>query len=184
MRISVPAARVLTWDLENRPSTYWYQDRTTAEITAIAWSWGKAVTCMALGQYPLELILSSFLAAYTEADMVTGHYIRKHDLPIVNFHMLEKGYPPLEPKLTQDTRLDLKKGKDLSVSQENLAAMLGCKAPKVQMNQVKWREANRLLPEGIVSTMKRCVGDVQQHMEMRKRLLQLGWLKPPKVWRP
>jgi len=29
----------------------------------------------------------------------------------------------------------------------------------------------------------RVVGDVQQHMEMRQRLLELDYLRPPSIWR-
>ena len=57
--------------------------------------------------------------------------------------------------------------------------MLGIDAPKVQMDQKKWREANRLTPEGIALTKERVVGDVIQHMELRNALIELGWLDPP-----
>ena len=184
MKISVPATRILTFDIENRPLSYWFDGQTTAEITCIAWSWGKQVTAMALGDHSLDTILVAFREAYDQADIVTGHYIRKHDLPILNSHMLEAGMSPLSGKLTHDTRLDFRKGKDLSLSQESLAAMLGCKAPKVKMDQTKWRAANRLSGDGIALTVERCVGDVKQHMEMRGKLLELGWLRPPRMWRP
>jgi hypothetical protein len=32
-------------------------------------------------------------------------------------------------------------------------------------------------------TRKRVVGDVQQHIEMRERLLRLGYLAAPVVWK-
>jgi hypothetical protein len=32
-------------------------------------------------------------------------------------------------------------------------------------------------------TKKRVVGDVQQHIEMRARLLRLGYLGPPVLWK-
>jgi hypothetical protein len=31
--------RVLDFDIENRPLSYWYDGKSTAEITAIAWWW-------------------------------------------------------------------------------------------------------------------------------------------------
>ena len=47
----------------------------------------------------------------------------------------------------------------------------------------KWRAANRLTPEGLAEVRKRVVGDVQQHIEMRARLLELGYLGPSSMWR-
>jgi hypothetical protein len=71
----------------------------------------------------------------------------------------------------------------LSGSQENIGAMLGLDHPKVQMNQAKWRAANRLTPEGFKVVRERCEGDVRQHIEMRARLLELGYLGPPVLWK-
>jgi hypothetical protein len=50
------------------------------------------------------------------------------------------------------------------------------------MNQVKWRSANRLTPEGLALVRERVVGDVQQHISLRRELLSLGYLKPARVW--
>ena len=60
--------------------------------------------------------------------------------------------------------------------------MLGLNYPKVKMDQTKWRSANRLTPEGLALTRERVVGDVLQHIELRQRLLDLGYLCPPTLW--
>src|SRR5690349_17074327 len=79
--------RVLDFDIENRPLAYWYDGATTAEITAIAACWmdePRSMRVWLLGpDEPLEM-LEGFLFMYNLADMVTGHYIRRHDLPILN----------------------------------------------------------------------------------------------------
>jgi hypothetical protein len=129
-------------------------------------------------------MLGEFLEAYRAADMVTGHYIRGFDLPLVNAMLLEARLPLLEPKLSHDTKLDLLKISGLSKSQENLGALLGLEHPKVSMDQAKWREANRLTKKGIALTKKRVVGDVEQHGELRNEALSLGLLGPPKLWIP
>jgi hypothetical protein len=36
-------------------------------------------------------MLEKFLVAYNAADVVTGHYIRKHDLPLINDHCIRMG---------------------------------------------------------------------------------------------
>lgn len=178
--------RVLDFDIENRPLSYLGPDYTTAEITAIAWSWAdqKKIHCRALGEVEYVDMLRAFVKAYDAAGMVTGHYIRRHDLPIINGAMLELGLPPLSPKLTSDTKLDLVKRQYLSASQESLAEMLGVEKNKYHMTQPKWREANRLTPKGIALTKRRVRDDVRQHRELRVKLLKAGALKPPSVWRP
>ena len=181
--------RILDFDIENRPLSYLGQDYTTAEITAIAYCWADQpkmqVTCWLLGLDDPQAMLVGFRMVYDSADMVTGHYIRMHDLPIINGALIERGLAPLDEKLTCDTKLDLvKKGPVFSASQENLCAMLGLPAPKIHMNTVMWREANRLTPAGLKLTAKRAVGDVIQHMALRRELVRRDLLSVPKVWRP
>jgi hypothetical protein len=178
--------RVLDFDIENRPLSYLGSDYTTAEVTAIAACWHgkpKTMTLWLLGRDTPTAMLNGFRVMYNAADMVTGHYIRMHDLPIINGAMLEYGMDPLEDKLTCDTKLDLvKKGPVFSASQENLSAMLGLVAPKVHMNTVLWREANRLTDEGLKLTAKRAIGDVIQHMQLRAALVERRLLSHPKKW--
>jgi len=106
-----------------------------------------------------------------------------YDLPVINGAMTEYGLPPLGDKLTQDTKLDFIRRQGLSNSQENIGAMLGLAHEKVKMNQQLWRDANRLTPSGLEATRARVVGDVQQHIEMRRRLLELGYLGPLVLWK-
>lgn len=178
--------RILDFDIENRPLSYLGSDFTTSEVTAVSWAWvdaPKDVTVYLLGETALPAILMAFCEVYNQADMVTGHFIRGHDLPMINGALMEFGMPPLSDKLSHDTKLDLTRAKGLSRSQESLAAMLRLEHPKVQMNQFRWRAANRLEPEGLAYVRERVIGDVQQHIEMRQRLLELGYLDRPKVWR-
>lgn len=178
--------RVLDFDIENRPLSYLGQDFTTSDVTAIAWCFGpdEPMNVRLLGIHDQALILESFRAAYDQADVVTGHYIRMHDLPIINGAMLELGLPQLAPKSSCDTKLDLTRCKGVSKSQESLAAMLGIEAPKIHMTQADWRSANRLTLDGLRRTEERVTGDVRQHMAMRTELLRRGLLRPPKMWRP
>jgi hypothetical protein len=178
--------RVLDFDIENRPLSYLGSDFTTAEVTAIAWAWCDApqdVTVYLLGETDLREILDRFVQVYAEADMVTGHYITGHDLPMLNGALIECGMPPLEDKLVCDTKTHLVSMKGISKSQESLGAMFQLDAPKVQMNQSKWRAANRLTPEGLAEVRQRVVGDVRQHIELRRTLLARQLLRPPSVWR-
>jgi hypothetical protein len=190
-RIDKRPLRILDFDIENRPLHYWYGDKTTGEITAIAWSWygDPEVEVRVLQAPPRHLssaanMLLDFVAAYDEADMVTGHFIRGHDLPIINSALIEQGLGRLSSKLTSDTKLDLVKHGQLSVSQKNLTELLGVPKPKIDMPQASWREANRLTPAGIELTKGRVVGDIIQHKALRTELLELGLLSAPRMWHP
>jgi hypothetical protein len=185
VRVPSRAARVLDFDLENRPLSYLGSDFTTGEVTAIAWSWcdKPRVTVRLLGEVPLRQILSEFVVAYNQADMVTGHYITGHDLPMINGALVELGMPILGDKLVMDTKTSFIKSKGISLSQESIGAMLRLDHSKVQMNQVRWRAANRLTKPGLKLVRERVVGDVQQHIEMFHELTAKGYLGAPRMWR-
>lgn len=178
--------RVLDFDVEARPLHWIANDYVSKEITAMAWAWSDypdRVTSYLLGESDPVEMLQAFQAAYDLADMVTGHFIRGFDLPLINGALSEYQLPMLGNKLTHDTKLDLVKRSGLSSSQENLGAMLRLESPKIKMDQQTWRSANRLTPEGLAAVRERVTGDVRQHIEMRRRLLDLGYLGPPKLWR-
>ena len=185
-RVRVPsrAARVLDFDLECRP-LHFYGDYVSKEITAVAWAWCDRpddVTCLLLGEVEPVDMLEQFRAAWDQADVVTGHFIRGFDIPLMCGARSEYGLPMLADKWTHDTKMDLVSRHGMSGSQENIGSMLGLEHDKVQMNQTLWRSANRLTKAGLALAKKRVVGDVQQHIEMRKKLLSLGYLARPKKW--
>jgi hypothetical protein len=176
---------VLDFDIENRPLSYWMPDRPTAEITAIAMMWigePESMKVVLLGRETPEQMLEAFCERYRLADVVTGHYIRKHDLPIINGALVELGLPVLAPKLTCDTKLDMVRKADIPASQEFLLETLGVGEGKYHMTQAKWRKANRLTPEGIAEAERRVSSDVRDHAEMRAEMLRRGLLRPPKMW--
>lgn len=195
MWVSKGALRVLDFDIENRPLSYAGADWTSAEVTAVAWSWvGSSVVKTLLlqpnGTYSWNeyeelapnVAFERFASILKAADLVTGHYVRGHDLPILNSAMIENGLPPLGDVLVQDTKCDLVKRKDLSASQENLASLLGLSEAKHHMTQAEWRKANRLTADGIAAARKRVVDDVLQHMALRSELIARRLLKPPRRW--
>jgi hypothetical protein len=136
-----------------------------------------------LGPSETITMLTNFVHRYNEADIVTGHYIRKFDLPMINGALMEFGLPLLGPKLTCDTRLDMYTKGDIPATQEYLGEILGIPLEKVHMTQHAWRKANRLLPAGVQLAYKRVTGDVLQHMLIRNEMLRLRLLKPAKMWR-
>jgi hypothetical protein len=176
--------KILDFDLENRPISYAGNDFTFSDVTAIAASFvgSREVKVWAIPEVSYEEMLAEFKIMYDKADMVTGHNIRKHDLPILRGAMLEFGIGILSPKLTSDTYLDLISFSGVSKSQENLSDMYGLPASKFHMNQNSWRQANRLTAEGIALTKKRVISDVKQHKQLRNRLIEANALRGPKMW--
>jgi hypothetical protein len=190
MRFEFKAQKVLDFDIEARPITYLGGDFTTRDITAIACSFGleEQLYCWlidgrtAISDKQYIAMLEGFRACYNMADIVTGHYIRKYDLPNINGGMLEFGLPPLTPKLVCDTKQDLVKMQGVSLSQESIGMMLGLEHDKKHMTQKDWRVSNRL--QRVDLTKERVETDVRMHQEMRLKLLELGMLSPPRFWYP
>lgn len=179
--------RILDFDTECRPLHY-SEFRDESQITAIAWGWvGESQIYDEILNQDLSnetRMLERFLAAAEEADCLTGHYIMRHDLPLVNDHCMRLGWPTLGQKLTQDTKTLLPKVKGLGLSQENLGTLYRLDEKKHHMNGRRWAVANTLSPEGREEARKRVVQDVRQHKRLRKALLERGYLAAPKVWRP
>lgn len=189
-------ARVLDFDVECRPSAWYAGDWCSKEITAIAWRFidePEKATRVWLLTPSLTLAshrrkkkegLEVFLQDYREADMVTGHFIRGFDLPLMNGALIRAGLPSLGTKMSHDTKTDLIRMSGLSKSQENLGAYFDLKHDKQHMNNHLWEIANTLVREGREETRRRCVGDVNQHIEFRQELIRRGALQPPSAWRP
>lgn len=187
--------RILDFDIEVRPLAWYGGDFVTKQPTAIAWTWilpkqAATIVVSTIGASDRSSkvldeergMLEVFRDAYDRADIVTGHFIRGFDLPVLNGACERLGLPVLGSKMTQDTKLDYVIAQGISKSMENLGAMYELKHPKVPMNTASWGAANMLLPEGIAATKKRVVGDVREHVELRAEMLKRGVLGPTKSW--
>jgi hypothetical protein len=181
--------KILDFDIETRLVGFYEAGRFKpkgSEPTAIAGSFvgSDKMYVWLQPDYSVEKMLIHFSDLFDEADIVTGHYIRKFDLPILNGSLFEHGLPLLGQKLVQDTKVDLREMEALSKSQENLSEMLDLADSKYRMNDVKWRKATRLTPEGVKDTGTRVTNDVRQHKSLRQALLGAGALNPPTLWKP
>lgn len=186
-------ARILDFDSECMPDGYLGNDYTTSRLTAIAarfvgeplmWCYCiRASRRHTLAEQSREM-LAEFVALYNQADMVTGHNIRRHDLPMISASCVYFGLPPLKAKKTSDTLLDFhKSGRIFSRSQENLGEMLEVLDDKYHMNASRWKVANTL--EDVTLTRERVRSDVDMHIQVREAMLaRPGLLKAPKMWRP
>jgi hypothetical protein len=181
--------RILDFDIETRRIGFHSAGKFSpdgCEPVAIAYSWADAeyVNVFTLAEKDPVGMLQNFRLAWDMAGIVTGHYIRKFDLPIINGALLEHGLPLLTPKLTCDTHGDFKRVAGMSKSQENLSLMLKTGSKKVHMADNDWRQIARLDPDAMRQCRERVVGDVIQHKQDRLALLEAGALRAPRVWKP
>lgn len=177
--------RVLAFDIENKPISY-NGEFPTAHITAIAACWADNPDFMhywpvAWSNY--RQALEAFRRLYDEADLVIGHYIRRHDLPIINGRMMTGGLAPLGDKLTSDTKLDWLKKSSVSASLENMLKYYGIEHTKAHVSVAEWESINEGDPRGLALLKARCTGDVAAQVALHKRLVELGHLSAPKIWR-
>lgn len=197
--LSLPPPRplkILDFDVECRPMSWYGGDWVTKEITAIAWrfidepeththSWILTPSrTFKQHQAKKRAGVLKFLKDWHKADIVTGHYIRGFDLPLINGTCVRLRITPLKKKMVHDTKNDLVVMQGLSKSQENMGAMLELEHKKVLMNTMKWEVANSLSVEGREATKERVIGDVNQHIEFREELLDREALNPPRLWTP
>ncbi len=108
--------KILHFDVECRPLSWYAGDWVTKEVTAIAAQFvgGKKMYCWLLGQHSPEQMAEEFVALYDKADMVSGHFVRGFDLPVINGMLFDLKMPFLSDKLSSDTKNDLIKFQGLS----------------------------------------------------------------------
>lgn len=192
-------ALILDFDCECRPMAWYGGDFVTKQPTAIAWKWIDArggpvseveVAYIGKSHEPDNLddeeseMIEEFRTYWDAADIVTGHFIRGFDLTLLDGALIRLDLPLLGEKLTSDTKLDFAKAHGISKSQENLGATFELEHPKIPMNTSKWFESNKLTTKGIEYTIERVVGDVRQHEDLRREMLDRGLLAQPKLWSP
>jgi hypothetical protein len=204
IREQEPVTRhALVFDTECRPMHY-SEWRPESQITAYAWKWVTVKGGLVIPwgndklyggvltqnmENEVEL-LEAFLQAYDWADLVIGHYIRKHDLPLINDHCLRAGFKPISErpqKLIQDTKTDFVKVKALGLSQDNLAETfeLGREeggTRKHHMSGANWRVANALDEAGRQDAWERVSSDVIQNLSLYQELRQRHALRAPLHW--
>lgn len=197
VRFSRRPVRAVVWDVENRPSAYWYEGRTSAEITAFGWKWTdepdvKTLVLLRNGRFvagdgrtmAAEAAYFSFREVLCTAELNIGHNIRAHDLGLMQAGLMRLQLPLLPELLTSDTCRDLPRRKDLSVSLENLAALYGLPGEKLRLAQVEWEEANKLTKPGVDLARRRVSSDVVLQEALHRKLSSLGLLGEPRVWKP
>lgn len=125
--------------------------------------------------------LEPLVSAIRQADVVTGHNILRFDLPVLNADVMRVGLPTLDPVLAQDT-IRLPRTKGFKKGQDVLSGLLGVEAEKLPLNWWEW--AQGYADDDHQAIRDRVAGDVIQHMQLRDRMREKGWLMSPRMWRP
>lgn len=190
MRIGFSAPRILVFDFEARPISWYGGDFVTKQITAVASAYVDDPEgtledrVLTKDDRSFRRMLRHMVERLTEADIIVGHYIKGFDLPLLNANLFHEGLPLLGPLEGIDTKGALPKMHGISKSMENLGATLGLEHEKVSMNTEKWWKANTLTKAGIEAARKRVRGDVLENIEMFVELRARGALGAPTVWDP
>lgn len=178
--------RIIDFDMECQPGHWIGGDYVSKVVTAIAWRYRDEKAYHVRTHYDTEpgVMAETLASKLLQADIITGHYIRGFDLPLLNGALLDAGLSPLPRLTTVDTKLDLNRAHGRSLSQKNLSGMLGVAAPKVDLTLSEWEGFN-LRREGFRRKgEQRVVGDIKQHCELYDRLVELDWISSPKTWSP
>jgi hypothetical protein len=178
----------LSFDFEVRPGAWIGGDYVSRSLTAVAWRFHDEQkthdAILRRSDTSTRRLLEAFVPAYEAAVVVTGHWITGFD-PLLSHELQDNAMPLPGPKLVVDTKSSLAKGIGGSKSQENLGAQCELDHPKVPMSVPGWEEFNLWLSdEGTAAVRERVRGDVEQHVELYRRLQSLGYLASAKLWTP
>lgn len=180
--------RILDFDIETLAAGYadpaWVPDK----ITCISASWigeDEVFTWMTgqRGYWSRKArarkVLRPFYELLSEAEMVTGHNIRRFDLRVFNAEAMRCGVEPVRQILVEDTMAILR-SKGFKKGLDNIAVELGCGGKRA----LSWSEWDKAYEDPSWTVVKeRCESDVRLHKRVREEMRSRGWLKPPTLWR-
>lgn len=174
------AARLLCFDIENKPGTYGGMDYTHGKVTALgaqfldeeeATGW---VIRRSQAAQPARAA-KQFRVMWEQADVVLGHNIRGHDIKLLNGFYTSLDLPLLPERRTIDTYRDQPKIRGLSRSLENLCDRWGCPEKKLGLSEYDWEQAYDGVPWAVEKMLARVTSDVRINIwlyhELRRREL-------------
>lgn len=182
--------RILDFDVETVAAGFADPEWVPQKITCVAWSWVgsdrvESRVCGPAGIFGnperRTRMLKPFLAAFEQADMVTGHNLLRFDLPVIHAEIMRLRLPPLKPVRVQDT-IRLLRTKGFKKGQDVLGRLYRLEEQKLSLNWQDWQDAYD--EPGWPTIRARAESDVAMHKELRAELVTLRYLKPPRVWKP
>ncbi len=180
---------ILDFDTESLAAGFADPAWVPQAVTCCAWSWigddhVDVTICGFDGFFVPKVRARTILPlveAIRSADMVTGHNLWRHDLPLLQSECKRLKLGSLGSVLVQDTMWQ-GKTKGFKKGQDNLARLLRVNDEKLSLDWQAWWDA--YAEKGWPIVKERCVSDVIQHKAMREAMLAEGWLKAPRRWYP
>lgn len=182
-------ARILDFDMESLAAGFADPAWVPQKITCISWGWvGYEGTNSAISTQMgffipsiRRTMLEQFLPVYEQADVVAGHNLLRHDLPLLKAECMRLGLPIPGPKLVEDT-IQIRKVKGLKKGLDNLGKLLKTQEEKQDMDWQAWEEAYE--DPTWQKVIDRCESDVRLHQDVRQKMIDLGWHAKRVVWTP
>ena len=196
----VTKLRLLVYDLETYATGFADPNWVPQVITCVAWKWldelggpvslpeSRVVIDYAPGGVMPHLhpkgireMILPFLEAFDEADIVVTYNGMRFDNPVLNGTMYYIGLPPIGEKSTYDLH-EFGKTKGVKKGLDNTAKHLAVTEEKLSLNHAQWTEG--YLEPGWPTIKERAKSDVSLTEQVFYTKDELGWLKPPRMWRP
>ena len=129
--------------------------------------------------------LERWVLPLRESCLVITHNGPRYDLPLLNGTLMKMGLEPLPHLLVSDTYEHLpKRGLAFSASLGNMARRFKLTHQKGSMSEYGWELVYTGDREALERLRTYNIGDVFTTLKLRRRLLELGLLGPPRVWHP
>lgn len=181
--------RILDFDMESLAAGFADPEWVPQKITCIAWSWVgyeevNSVISTQMGFFIPEIrktMLAAFMPVYEQADMVTGHNLLRHDLPLLNAECMRLGLEKPSPKLVRDT-MRIGKTKGFKKGQDNIGRLLKTQEEKQAMDWQAWEYAYE--DPTWQRVIDRCESDVVMHKQILEKMIVRDWLRKPVTWTP
>lgn len=181
----VRSRRVFCFDVEARPGPWGGGDFTWRNMLSIAGVYeDEPDKPIYLGPGFRAKALAKFTKNLTDTLVVT-HNGPRYDFVFLNGTMMKLGIGTLPPILFSDTYAHLpKRGQAFSASLGNLAKRFDVGVTKGSMGEVEWEAAYAGDAPALEDLRTYNVGDCVTTLALRRKLLELGLLGPPRTWRP
>lgn len=175
---------IFSFDVEARPGPWAGSDFTFRHMLSIAGrELGGKMKYLAPGFSADEL--EEFVYPLRMGAIALTHNGPKYDLPMVSGTLMRYGLKPLPRLMVTDTYAHFpKRGQAFSASLGNLAQRFEVGKRKGSMSEAEWDAAYNGDPEALVKLRRYNCNDVDTTIALRKRLLELNLLGPPRWWTP
>ena len=190
--------RLLVYDLETYATGFADPSWVPQVVTCVAWKWlgepdrktqvststdHRDPECPMphLDPDAILAMMEPFLDCLSQATAVVTYNGLRFDNPVLNGTMWVAGRPPIGKILTYDLH-DFGKTKGVKKGLDNTAVHLGAAANKLSLNHAQWQEG--YLEPGWGTIKARAKSDVVLTEQVFNLKKELGWLKPPRTWKP